>query len=91
VFFDMQGASRHLAAIGTIVDGVDDVVMLGESQLNPPPDFAGAVESAYLLGVGSTAERSFTLLQMQNILVTEGSVTLPAFTSTAAARGPETP
>jgi chemotaxis signal transduction protein len=87
----MQGASRHLAAIGTIVDGVDDVVMLGESQLNPPPDFAGAVESAYLLGVGSTAERSFTLLQMQNILVTEGSVTLPAFTSTAAARGPETP
>lgn len=91
VFFDMQGAGRQLAAIGTIVDGVDDVVTLGESQLKPPPDFAGAVESQYLLGVGSTPERSFTLLQMQTILATEGSVSLPSFTSTAAARGPETP
>lgn len=91
VFFDMQGASRQIAAIGTIVDGVDDVVMLGESQLQAPPDFAGAVESGYLLGVGSTPERVFTLLQMQTILATEGSVTLPAFTSTAAARGPESP
>ncbi len=91
VFFDMQGASRQLVAIGTIVDGVDDVVMLDESQLNPPPDFAGAVESGYLLGVGSTPERTFTLLKMQTILAAEGSVTLPSFTSTAAARGPETP
>ena len=90
VFFDMQERTRHLAAIGTIVDGVDDVVMLGEAQLAPPPDFAGAVESGYLLGVGSTPERAFTLLQMQNILSTEGSVTLPSFTSTVVARGPET-
>jgi hypothetical protein len=41
--------------------------------------------------VGSTPERSFTLLQMHNILATEGSVTLPSLTSHAAARGPETP
>ncbi len=86
VFFDMLGRTRHLAAIGAIVDGVDDVVTLTESQLMPPPDFGGAVEEAYLLGVGSTAERAYTLLRMHEILSTEGGVTLPAV-STAAIGG----
>jgi purine-binding chemotaxis protein CheW len=90
VFFDMLGRNRHLAAIGAIVDGVDDVVTLAESQLMPPPDFGDAVVVDYLLGVGSTPERAYTLLRMHEILSTEGSVTLPSFT-TAAAGGPGTP
>ena len=91
VVFDMQDRPRQATAIGTIVDGVDDVVMLAESQLAAPPDFNGALESDYLLGVGATAERPITLLQIRNILSTEGSVVLPSFNPNAALRGPETP
>ena len=64
---------------------------LAESQLAAPPDFNGALESDYLLGVGATAERPITLLQIRNILSTEGSVVLPSFNPNAAVRGLESP
>lgn len=91
VFFDVPGNNtRNVGSVGAIVDGVDDVVMLAQPQLMPPPDFADAVDTDYLLGVGATPERAYTLLRMHAILSTDGSVTLPSF-NTAAAGGPGTP
>lgn len=89
VVFDIGGKPGHTGVIGAIVDGVDDVVVLGAAQLAAAPDFSGAVEGEYLLGVGTTAERVFALLNMKNILVAEGSLVMPSLTLTAASSGSE--
>ena len=72
IVFDLPGRSRQAGAIGAIVDGVDDVVTLTEAQLAPVPDFAGAVDPAFLLGVATTPERVFVLLHLQPILMVDG-------------------
>jgi purine-binding chemotaxis protein CheW len=91
VFDRQQDRLRQGTAIGAIVDGVDDVLVLSDSQLAAAPDFAGTVEADYLLGVGTTPERVFSLLHMKNILAADGSVVMPAITPQAASGGTELP
>jgi purine-binding chemotaxis protein CheW len=86
-----RAAGGRSGAVGAIVDGVDDVVMLAADQLAPVPDFAGAVDPEYLLGVATTEERVFALLHVRPILSVEGSALPSASSSNAAVRGPETP
>ena len=89
VFDRQQDRPRQAGAIGAIVDGVDDVLVLTQSQLASAPDFAGTVEADYLLGVGTTADRIFSLLHMKNILAADGSVLMPAINPKAASGGNE--
>ncbi|MEY4376023.1 MAG: hypothetical protein RJB26_573 [Pseudomonadota bacterium] len=89
VFDRQQDRPRQGGAIGAIVDGVDDVLVLAESQLAAAPDFAGTVEADYLLGVATTPERVFSLLHMKNILAADGSVAMPDIPSKAAMGGTE--
>ena len=91
IVFDLPGRGRQnsAAAVGAIVDGVDDVVTLPEAQLAPAPDFAGAVDPSYLLGVGTTPDRVFALLHMKPILAVDASADLSSSPLTAAVRGPE--
>jgi purine-binding chemotaxis protein CheW len=89
VFDRQQDRPRQAGAIGAIVDGVDDVLVLTQSQLASAPDFAGTVEADYLLGVGTTADRVFSLLHMKNILAADGSVLMPTINPKAASGGNE--
>jgi purine-binding chemotaxis protein CheW len=89
VFDRQQDRPRQAGAIGAIVDGVDDVLVLTQSQLASAPDFAGTVEADYLLGVGTTGDRVFSLLHMKNILAADGSVHMPAINPKAASGGNE--
>lgn len=91
VFDRQQDRPRQGSAIGAIVDGVDDVLVLAETQLAAAPDFAGTVEADYLLGVGTTPDRVFSLLHMKNILAADGSVQMPVISPKAAAGGTESP
>ena len=69
--------------------GVAVVVMLAESQLAPVPDFAGAVDPEYLLGVATTPERVFALLRMQPVLAVAPAGESAHLPEPAAAGGPE--
>lgn len=89
IVVDAPGRPRQAGGIGAIVDGVDDVVMLAASQLAPVPDLAGSVNPEYLLGVATTAERVFALLQMQPILAVASAEETPHPLATAAVGGPE--
>lgn len=91
VFDRQQDRPRQGSAIGAIVDGVDDVLVLAETQLAAAPDFAGTVEADYLLGVGTTPDRVFSLLHMKNILAADGSVQMPVISPKAAMGGTESP
>ena len=89
IVFDAPGRPRQAGGIGAIVDGVDDVVMLAESQLAPVPDFAGAVDPEYLLGVATTPERVFALLRMQPVLAVTPAGESTQLPDPAASGGPE--
>ncbi len=87
IVFDASRSEGAAACVGAIVDGVDDVLPLSAAQLAAAPDFAGAVQADYLLGVATTLEGVWVVLNMPNILATEGSLALPALSMTAAASG----
>jgi len=77
VVFERCEPGSAVTLVGAVVDGVDDVVMLGSQQIEAPPDFAGTVEASYLLGVATTEVGVFAMLDMKHILATEGSLALP--------------
>ncbi|MEI8297642.1 MAG: chemotaxis protein CheW [Pseudomonadota bacterium] len=81
IVFDAGRGEGAGACVATIVDGVDDVLPLSAAQLAAAPDFAGAVQADYLLGVATTPEGVWVVLNMPNILATEGSLVLPALTT----------
>jgi purine-binding chemotaxis protein CheW len=39
--------------VGAVVDSVSDVIELGEGQVKPAPQFNGAFDASYILGIGS--------------------------------------
>ena len=82
-------AEGRLTRIGAIVDAVDDVIQLASTQLAPPPDFAGAVDSRYLAGVATTTEQVRAVLAMDEILAADASVHLPDLLSLPAGNGTE--
>ena len=80
-------AGGRLAQIGAIVDAVDDVIVMGATQLAAPPDFAGAVEGRFLAGVATTTDQVRAVLAMDEILASDVSVELPDFQSLSTQTG----
>jgi hypothetical protein len=80
-------AGGNLSQVGAIVDAVDDVVVLGASQLAPPPDFVGAVEGRFLAGIATSTERVRAVLNMQEILASDVSFEIPDVNSLSADAG----
>lgn len=52
--------------IGTVVDGVSDVVNLSEEQVKPAPRFGGAFNTEYLTGLATLDERMIMLIDIEN-------------------------
>jgi len=90
IVFEHRSGGRN-AFVGAIVDAVDDVVVLTESQLAPPPDFAGAVEARFLAGVAVGSDRVRAVLAMDEILASDHSFELPDVHPISAQSGPESP
>jgi purine-binding chemotaxis protein CheW len=42
--------------VGAVVDSVSDAVQLGTEQIRPTPQFSGAVDASYILGIGSVGD-----------------------------------
>jgi purine-binding chemotaxis protein CheW len=90
IVFEHRADGRN-AQVGAIVDAVDDVVVLMESQLASPPDFSGAVEARFLAGVAIGADRVRAVLAMDEILASDGSFELPDVHPLSAQSGPGLP
>lgn len=54
--------------IGMVVDGVSDVVTLQEDQVRPAPEMGSAVDTDYLMGIGTVDERMLILLDIDQLL-----------------------
>jgi purine-binding chemotaxis protein CheW len=64
--------------MGAIVDAVEEVVQLGEAELEPTPDFGGAPDTRYILGMATVHGGVKTLLDLNKVFLEEGLLTLIA-------------
>lgn len=54
--------------VGIVVDGVSDVVALGDSDIKPPPEFGSVFNTDYLTGLGVNGERMLILVDIEKLM-----------------------
>ena len=54
--------------MGLIVDEVSEVVDIAAEQIEPPPSFGSAVDTAFILGMGKVGEKVVMLLDVDCVL-----------------------
>ena len=74
IVLQLGAASTRPTCIGIIVDAVEEVVQLGNSEIEPCPDFGGSTASQYILGVATVRGRVKTLLEIEKIFAEEGTI-----------------
>ena len=63
-------ANSQTITMGVVVDRVAEVVDVAADQIEPPPTFGAAVDTAFLLGMGKVGEKVIMLLDIQRVLAT---------------------
>jgi chemotaxis signal transduction protein len=69
--------------MGVIVDAVEDVSSFAESDIEPTPDFGDLVETKFILGMSKSRGVVKTILDIDQILLVDGDLTLPILEPTA--------
>jgi purine-binding chemotaxis protein CheW len=57
--------------IGIVVDGVSDVIALSVDQVKPPPEMGTALNTDYLIGLGTIDERMLILVDIDKLMSSE--------------------
>jgi purine-binding chemotaxis protein CheW len=68
VVVQVRAAAEQVISLGLIVDTVDEVVTLALADVEPAPDFGGAVNTSYLLGMAKVKGRVMTLLDLERVV-----------------------
>jgi purine-binding chemotaxis protein CheW len=67
-----------MRTVGVVVDAVSDVTGLAAEQIRPAPDFTGAVDTRYVLGLGTIDNRMLILADIEKLLAGERPEPLPS-------------
>jgi purine-binding chemotaxis protein CheW len=54
--------------VGIVVDSVSDVISLAHDQIRAAPEFSGELESDYITGLGTVAERMLILVDIEKLM-----------------------
>lgn len=54
--------------IGIVVDSVSDVLQLAADQIREAPEFGAAMDTAYLMGLGTIGERMLILVDIERLI-----------------------
>lgn len=54
--------------LGIVVDGVSDVMTLNSEQLRNAPEFGAALDTAYILGLGTVEDRMIILVDIEKLM-----------------------
>lgn len=54
--------------VGIVVDGVSDVMQLEESQIRAVPDIVASIDTQYITGLASIAEKMFILVDIEKLM-----------------------
>ena len=63
--------------MGAVVDAVEEVVQLGVADIEATPDFGGAPETQYILGLATLLGDVKILLNIEKIFLEDGTLSLP--------------
>ena len=55
--------------VGMVVDSVSDVIALEPGQIRPAPEFSSSVDTAFILGLGTVAERMLIVVDIQRLML----------------------
>jgi len=54
--------------VGMVVDSVSDVITLGPEQVKPAPEFGAALDTQYIIGLGTAEERMLILVDIEKLM-----------------------
>jgi purine-binding chemotaxis protein CheW len=54
--------------VGMVVDGVSDVITLNADQIKPAPEFGGAIDTQYVMGIGAVDDRMLILVDIERLM-----------------------
>jgi purine-binding chemotaxis protein CheW len=54
--------------VGVVVDGVSDVINLEASQVRAAPEFGAALNTEYIIGLGTVGERMLILVDIERLM-----------------------
>lgn len=54
--------------VGMVVDSVSDVITLSAEQIKPPPEMGAALDTDYLIGLGTLDERMLILVDIDKLM-----------------------
>lgn len=57
--------------VGAVVDSVSDVITLGPQQIRPAPEFSAALETRFIVGLGTVEERMLILLDIEKLMTSK--------------------
>jgi purine-binding chemotaxis protein CheW len=55
--------------VGVVVDGVSDVLMLGENDIKPAPEFASEVNTRFIQGLGTVDDRMLIVVDIEALMM----------------------
>ena len=54
--------------VGVVVDSVSDVLTLTDDQMRPAPEFSAALDTQYVVGLGSIDDRMLILVDIEKLI-----------------------
>ncbi|MDM0042941.1 chemotaxis protein CheW [Variovorax dokdonensis] len=57
--------------LGMVVDSVSDVITLSDEQIKPPPAMGSAIDTDYLIGLGTLDDRMLILVDIERLMTSE--------------------
>ena len=54
--------------VGAVVDSVSDVLALDGESIKPAPEMSSAIDTAYITGIGSVADRMLILMDIEGLM-----------------------
>ncbi len=54
--------------MGIVVDGVSDVISLNQNQMRPTPEFGSAIDTEFIMGLGTVNERMLILVDIEKLM-----------------------
>ncbi len=57
--------------VGMVVDSVSDVLQMDQQQIRPAPEFSGALDVSYVMGLGAIGDRMLILVDIEKLMTSE--------------------
>jgi len=77
IVVQVAGPSGGSTLMGAVVDAVEEVVQLGAADIEATPDFGGAPETQYILGLATIQGGVKILLNIERIFLEDGTLAMP--------------